>query len=121
TEILSPDGDNTVWTTQVAEMNWGQRTHGLGAALFFNYMFAFGGVSTEDLAAWPDPQNATASRYDFVVDGDADAILDSYQSTSASFVDARCYYELVRLNGYLFAIGGADDLGPLATVEKTMQ
>jgi hypothetical protein len=123
TEILSPDGDNTEWTLQTDEISWGQRTHAHGAALFFNYMFSFGGVDTEDLADWPSAQNATAARFEFAEEGDPDAILANYQSTSASYIEARCYYDLVRLNGYLWVIGGADDAGPgpLATIEKTMQ
>ena len=66
--------------------------------------------------------NAEASRFEYDREAaEGSHILVSYQSTSASFATARAYYEIVRVNGALWAVGGADPEGPVANVDRVSQ
>lgn len=122
TEIITADGDNGPWTTQTDTLPGGRATHGLGALLYFDYMFAFGGVDTEDIGEDPDPIGASTSRLEYHEDADLpEEILQSYQSTSASLNVPRAYYRMVRRNGYLWVTGGNDGTGPVGVIERTLQ
>jgi hypothetical protein len=120
--IVDSDGDNGAWTTQDQTVPGGQPAHGLGAALYFDHMFAFKGVESEDLGYDPSVGGSAASRVVFYPDADDPAqILDDLQSDSTSFGTDRAYYELVRVNGYIWIIGGDDGTGPIASIERTLQ
>jgi hypothetical protein len=121
-EIVDADGDNNEWATQSYVLGTGQAKHGLGALLYFNYMFYFDGVKSETLGENPSTHGSAAARLDYVEDAEQIDILQSYQSTNTKFVISRAYYtKMVRINGYLFAIGGNDGEGPLDSIERILQ
>jgi len=121
-EIVTSDGDNGEWTTQHETVSPGQPAHGLGAALFFDHLFAFKGVSAEDLGDDPVVGGSAATRLEFFEDAaDPAYILDDRQSTATAFTTDRAYYKMVRVNGYLWAIGGNDGSGPIAAIDRTLQ
>jgi hypothetical protein len=122
TEIVTADGDNTVWTVQDETVQGGHPAHGHGAVLHFNFMFTFTGVDQEDVGFDPTVSGNAASRVEFHQDAANPAyVLDGWQSNSASFTDDRAYYDMVRVNGYVWALGGNDGGGPIATIERTLQ
>ncbi|MCP4600190.1 MAG: hypothetical protein GY847_06585 [Proteobacteria bacterium] len=120
-EIVSADGDNDAWTTQSASVPAGRATHGHGALVYFDFLFTFGGVDRETLGGNPSQMKNAASRFEYHGAAGDNDILQNYQSTSASFETSRSYYEMVRLNGYNFVIGGNDKTGPVASIERTLQ
>jgi hypothetical protein len=122
TRIIKETGAINPWTAQDFLLT-GKAAHGMGAELFFDHLFIFGGVDGETLADGPDPANAAPKRIAFMEDAASDAeILDNLQSMSnANFITLRSYYGMVRLNGYIYALGGNDSNGPIASVERCLQ
>ena len=119
---MTADGDNDVWTVQDETVQAGHPAHGHGALLYFDRMFTFTGVDNEDVGFDPLVSGNAASRVEFDVDAVNPAfVLDGWQSNSASFEDDRAYYDMVRVNGYNWALGGNDGAGPIATIERTLQ
>jgi hypothetical protein len=122
TEIVTADGDNDVWTTQDETVQGGHPAHGHGALLYFDFMFTFTGVDNEDEGSNPLVSGNAASRVEFHLDAaDLAYVLDGWQSNSASFDTDRAYYDMVRVNGYDWALGGNNAAGPIATIERTLQ
>jgi hypothetical protein len=121
-EIVTADGDNEAWVTQTATIQAGHPTHGHGATLHFDFMFTFPGVATETIGDDPNPGTSSASRLQFLSDADpSTGILHSWQSSSSSMDVQRAYYQMVRVNGYLWIVGGNDGDGPVASIERTLQ
>jgi hypothetical protein len=121
-EIITSDGDNDVWVVQSDTPPGGRATHGLGALLFFDFLFVFGGVEDEDPGSDPVPMGSATSRFEYDEEpADPADIINTYQSSSASFDVGRGYYEMVRLNGYVWTIGGNNGSGPEASIEQTLQ
>ncbi len=125
TEIVTSDGDNSAWTVQTELLQIGHPTHGHGASLHFDVLFTFCAVTTEDIGSDPAVSPAAASRLLYAPSSPpppppAD-VLHSRTSNSSSFATPRGYYEIVRVNGYLWAIAGNDSTGPLASIERTLQ
>jgi hypothetical protein len=122
TRIQKENGSITEWTAQDFLLT-GKAAHGMGAELFFDHLFIFSGVNGETLADGPDPDNAAPKRLFFDEDGTDDtAIIDDLQASGSKFVVLRSYYGMVRLNGYIYALGGHDNgTGPLASVERCLQ
>jgi hypothetical protein len=125
TEIVSADGDNSAWTVQGDTLQPGHPTHAHGASLHFDVLFTFCAVSTEDVGDDPTVSSAAASRLLYSPGSPPppppDDIFHSRTSNSSSFSISRGYYEIVRVNGYLWAIAGNDGSGPLASVGRTLQ
>ena len=122
--LLTADGDNGEWVTQDVVEN--QPRHGHGALLYFDHLFTFGGVKTEDLGDEPDVMNSAADRLEFYEPLEigqplSDTLVQGGTSSNASFDTPRAYYKMVRLNGYLFAVAGNDGGGPLRTIERVRQ
>jgi len=121
-KLLSPDGDNEAWATQTDEMPGGRNTHGHDALLYFNFMFVFAAVNTETPGSYPIVQTSAASRFEFHEDAaEMIDVLQSFQSTSTTISTPRAYYELVRVNGYDWALGGADGSGPVTSIDRVLQ
>ena len=123
-EVVTADGDIDPWITQNFDVSPGHTSHGLGALLYFNYLFYFEAVATETLGEWPSAAGSSSSRLEYNEEAaDMADILDNYQSVNQSFNDERAYYvKMVRINGHLYAIGGADDsIGVLNTIEAAPQ
>jgi len=125
TEIVTADGDNSAWTVQSELLQLGHPTHGHGASLHFDVMFTFCAVTTEDIGDDPSVSPAAASRLLYepatVPPPPPTDVLHSHSSNTSSFDTGRGYYEIVRVNGYLWAIAGNDSNGPLASIERTLQ
>jgi hypothetical protein len=122
-EIATPDGDNDAWFTQEANFT-GQGTHGHGGLLYFDHMFVFTGVARESLGANPSAMSSSCTRYDFIeVDPpNMTQVVTGHQSVGGSFYYNRAYYDMVRMNGYDFVVGGNDEgFGPMSTMERTFQ
>ncbi len=121
-KLLSPDGDNEAWATQTDEMPGGRNTHGHDALLYFNFMFVFAAVNTETPGSYPIVQTSAASRFEFHEDAaEMIDVLQSFQSTSTTISTPRAYYELVRVNGYDWALGGDDGSGPVTSIDRVLQ
>jgi hypothetical protein len=117
--IIKENGIIDPWTIQTYTVP--QKSHGLGALLYFDFMFTFVGVKDEDLTSPPNMLDSSVTR--MVYDENAvtdDIILPSGQSAGSSFVIPRVYYGMLRLNGYDFAIGGHNGTIPEATIERTV-
>jgi hypothetical protein len=121
-EVYEGSADLGPWALQPdGELPGGQQTHGHGALLYFDYLFAMRGVATESLAENPVPTTSNAYRWEYHEDGAPTAIIQGRQSTSASFNVPRSYYGMLRLVSYIFAIGGNDGLGPISSIERMHQ
>jgi hypothetical protein len=117
--IIKENGIIDPWTIQSYEVP--QKSHGLGALLYFDFLFTFVGVKDEDLTSPPNMLDSSVTR--MVYDEDAltdNMIIPSGQSTGSSFVIPRVYYGMLRLNGYDFAIGGHNGTGPEPSIERTV-
>ena len=80
-------------------------------------------MASETLGEWPSAAGSSSSRLEYDEDAaDMADILGNYQSVNQSFNEARAYYvKMVRINGHLYAIGGADDVGVRNTIEAAPQ
>ncbi len=118
--IITVNGDNTPWILQNESHN--KDVHGGEVQLFFDYMFIFDGVKTEQLGYDPSPHGSAAQRFTYIeggyLDDPADIFYDS-QATGANFADSRTYYSSLRLNGFVWLIAGNGGGGPIGTIEWT--
>jgi hypothetical protein len=121
-EVPPGTGDNTPWILQDAVLN--KDNHGADALLFFDVVFIFPGVKTEKITENPSVHGGTPSRYLYYEGGDLGnpaRVIWTSQSTAGSFDIARAYYPMLRLNGWVFVLGGNDGAGPLTSIERTEQ
>src|SRR6185369_11771635 len=115
-------GGDPLWAVQAETLPGGKSTHGHDGVLYFGYVFPFRGVSSETLGDWPGVDTSSASR--FPVDdmtSDATQLLGGRQSSSVSFATARAYYSLIRLNSYVYILGGTSGSGTVGTIERHVQ
>jgi hypothetical protein len=115
-------GNVLAWDLQDEGMNNGSKTLGADALLYFDYLFAFYGVQTENRnASTISPRNASSGRWPFAeTSADANAYVGDYQSTSSTFAKPRAYYTMQRINGGVFGLGGHDGTNVLNSIERTI-
>jgi hypothetical protein len=121
-EDCSTSLPGSLWVVQNSTFPGGQKTHGHDAALYFNFVFPFRGVASEALGSFASPAMSSASRYPVDdLTSDPAKLLGSFQSSSASFITSRAYYQMVRLNSYLYVIGGTNGTSALGSMELHQQ
>ncbi|MDH5490344.1 MAG: MopE-related protein [Myxococcales bacterium] len=110
------------WTLQTNALQAGRRVLGADALLYFDYMFTFPGVASEDRSAPSiSPQNSAGPRFPFVETPAAAAeYVGTFESSSVGMTTYRGYYTINRINGGLFMVGGHDGAGPVAQIERTI-
>jgi hypothetical protein len=123
--VFAPDGDISAWTVQ--DTTTSGNFHGHGALLYFDTVFFFSGVKTEDLGEEPSPRTSAGGRRPLLIDATpistdpwvpSVAVLENdTQSSSTGFAETRCYYGMARANTRLFVVGGNDGAGPIDSVE----
>jgi hypothetical protein len=114
---INPDGSTTPWTTQT--LSAVKSNHGNDALLFFNALFIFNGVKSESLGSYPSAHGGTTQR--LIYDPAATALPQSVFTGSSSSNETpqnRAYLSTVRLNGYVYAIGGVDGGAPIAAIDR---
>jgi hypothetical protein len=119
--IIKENGAIDSWQVQNSKVSQGG--HGGDSLLYFNALFDFGGVKTETLTAGPVFTGAASQRapYDESATDDQDIILN-FTAAAATLKNSRAYYQAVRLNGYIFIIGGYGTLSGLtSTIEHCPQ
>mgnify|MGYP001601258721 FL=1 len=93
-----------------------KRLTGLQALLYFDFMFSFGGAQKDD------PGSVTASntveRFAWQA---ADGDLVDKQNTGAQMGSGRAYFSLLRVNPFIYAIGGSSGGALLPTTERIPQ
>ena len=114
------DGAIDPWTAQDFLLT-GKSAHGMGAELFFDHLFIFSGVDKETYAGGPDPSNSAPKRLVFDDTLADDLILDDLQASGSQFERDRSYYGMVRLNGYVYAVGGNDGTVAVTSIERCLQ
>jgi hypothetical protein len=93
------DGVLSAWKFAAEETT--KRLMGLQALLYFDFLFTFGGAQKED-AGGVTAAN-TVERFAWrLSDGD----LTDKQNTGAQMKTARSFFALVRINPYIYAVGG---------------
>jgi hypothetical protein len=88
------------------------------ASCFYNFF----GVQSQSVGSAPSTWSAQATRFPFYTDptgNDRTALLGGNQGGAPS-VD-RAYYQMVRLNGYVYVIGGHSGTAPLTNVSRIQQ
>ncbi len=115
-------GDVLGWALQNEGFSAGQLTMGHDALLYFDYLFPFYGVQTENRAtASISPRGGSSGRWTFTESpADEDAYLVKYESTSTAFTTSRAYYTLQRINGGVFGLGGHDGTNVLNSIQRTI-
>ena len=115
-QVVSTTGETDDWMLQ--SVQWNKKNHGHEAQLFFGTLFCFLGVSKETLGGNPTPNTGTSPRYAYTPDALlTTAIINSGQSSSDGPA-SRTYYQSVRLKSFVFALGGNDGSGPIATIDR---
>ena len=101
----------------------GSKTYAHDALFVDDYLYCLPGVNDEAIADEPDPLSSTTSR--FPIDVKAANLIyvisDNYMAANASWSNERSYYDIVRVNGYVFVMGGNDGFGPISSVESIPQ
>jgi hypothetical protein len=121
-EVPFGSGDIGPWYLQDAMLN--KDNHGADALLFFDVVFIFPGVKTEKVTEYPSVHGGTPSRYLYYEGGylsNLNRVIYTSQSTAGSFDIARAYYQMLRLNGWVWVLGGTTGSGPLTSIERTEQ
>lgn len=98
---------------------------GADAVLLFDYLFPFYGVSSETPAPGGSAITLLAplSPYKYSLSSPVTAyqLLDVRSLSSTSFTTVRAYYQMLRLMGYVYAVGGWTSTGPTGTIERHAQ
>ena len=121
--VTSPDGVLDVWHLQTNELVMGRRTYAHDGVLVDDFLYCLPGVDQEAIAGEPAPLISNTSRFPIdVLATDLDLVISgSYMASNAAWTTARSYYDIVRVNGYVYAMGGNDGTGPIASVESIPQ
>ena len=119
--IIDVAGNISPWVTQ--NLSAVKLNHGDDSLLFFDALFIFNGVKSESLGAYPSAHGGTTQRllYDeTLLYPDLVAMEDILYASSSSneTPQNRAYLSVVRLNGYIFAIGGVNSGPPIAAIDR---
>ena len=107
-------GALSAWKTAAQDTT--KRLMGLQALLYFDFMFSFGGAQKDD----PGSVTATNTVERFAWQA-ADGDLVDKQNTGAQMGSGRAYFSLLRVNPFIYAIGGSSGGGLLPTTERIPQ
>ncbi|MBI5529035.1 MAG: Ig-like domain-containing protein [Deltaproteobacteria bacterium] len=112
---VGADGVLSAWKFAAEETT--KRLMGLQALLYFDFLFTFGGAQKED--AGGVTASNTVERFAWrLSDGD----LTDKQNTGAQMKTSRSFFALVRINPYIYAIGGnSGGMTLVATTERIPQ
>ncbi|MCK9458971.1 MAG: hypothetical protein M0R80_04970, partial [Proteobacteria bacterium] len=121
--VTSPDGVLDAWHVQAYDLPMGRRTYAHDGLLIDDYLYCLPGVDQEGIAGEPSPLINVTSRFPIdVFATDLDYVIDTtYMSSNAQWTTARSYYDIVRVNGYVYTMGGNDGTGPIASIESIPQ
>ncbi|HEX2573130.1 MAG TPA: putative metal-binding motif-containing protein [Polyangia bacterium] len=92
-----------------------------------SFLITWPATDTETLGSAPAIDNGTASRFDAPVDVadpntlDPTRIIQNFQSNSSKFTDLRSYYRMVRVNSYIYVLGGYTAGGVTRFIERHQQ
>ena len=135
----SPTSGSGKWTTQVSDLQ--HPNYGHEAVLYgqnpdttdtsVSCLFNFLGVQDQDVGGAPAPWNAACTRFPIYTNtkaapGNTDytkVLGDSNekQSSSTSPSMVRAYYQMVRMNAYIFVLGGHNGTAATGSVERHEQ
>ena len=112
------------WTVQTNDDT--QSNFGHDAVMYFSYLYPFYAIQRETVGgAQTSIQliNSAIGRFPLldpaaVINGQ---LLSNRQSASTSFVTPRAYYQMSRLLGYVYVVGGWIGDGPTGTIERHQQ
>ena len=113
--VPGPGPQTDAWTLQTLGLN--KENHGHESQLFFGSLFIFFGVKTETLGSNPNPWGGAGPRYLYTGTNSPATIINSQQSSSDAPATST-YYQSVRIKSFVFAIGGNDGSGPIATIDR---
>ena len=124
-DVTAPDfAELTPFTAQNRPGSNARHTLGQRAVLYdFSsteaYLLVWGGARSHTPGTEPSANSKSSFPYD--ASGGPDGYFDSFQSTAGGPAESRTYYALVRLFGFLWAVGGNAGAGPIATTGYTTQ
>ncbi len=92
------------------------------------FLMVWPGSHAEVLGGAPTPDNGTASRFDVdatadqngVMTADPAKVVNNFQSNSSKFT-IRTYYKMVRVDSYVYVVGGWEVNGATGTIERHQQ
>ena len=92
----------------------------------YTCLFDFFGAGSQDVGGVPSVQNSASKRFPFDTNPSAtNLVILNNQAGAPQPLTPRAYYQLVRLNGYIFVVGGhsgaATPDGALRSVERIQQ
>jgi hypothetical protein len=120
-QIIKENGVVGSWYEQA--LDYAHQYHGMGALLYFDTLWIWEGVQSETFGSNPNGGSAAAHGTSYI--GPVDAtdvyhVVDTQRtSLGAKTATNSSYYSVLRLNGYLFTIGGNNDSGPGARIDQT--
>ena len=121
--VTLPDGVLEEWNLQTHDLVGGRETYAHDGVLIDDFLFCLPGADQEAIADEPTPLSSNTSR--FPIDVFASDLLyviwNNYMASNASWATDRSYYDIVRVNGYVFVMGGNDGFGPISSVESIPQ
>jgi hypothetical protein len=124
-------GGAQAWTVQAEGIQ--HPTHGHEAVLYgqmpgtvdptVTCLYNFSGVASQSVGGPPSPANYSGSRFPFYANpaGALTAILGGRTSFSTTPSTTRAYYQMLRLNAYIFVVGGYADTGVNGSIERHQQ
>jgi hypothetical protein len=119
--IEKENGYTGEWFEQ--DQSWAQAYHGMGALLYFDTLWIWEGVQSEILGNDPSGGSSAAKGVSYigpVIATDVYNIVDTQDTAlGASNATNTSYYQVLRLNGYLFSVGGNNESGPGARIDRT--
>jgi hypothetical protein len=121
--VTLPNGELGEWYLQTFDLPSGRQTYAHDGLFIDNFLFCLPGVDLEYIAAEPTPLTNDTSRFpiDVTTSNYSKVISGTYMSSNAKWATARSYYDIVKVNGKVFAIGGNDGFGPIDSVESIPQ
>jgi len=115
--VSSGSGNLSAWTSQDYQCNKNQ--HGHGAFMYAGYLFISWGVDRETLGSEPQPLGSSFVRFPINMTPPSNNLfLGSQTATASQFTVDRCYYSDLRLNSYIYIIGGNNGSGPINSIES---